>query len=213
MSQDIRVDDPIKELTSLLSRLPSIGERTATRLAFHVLADDPRFARALGESIAQIHDRVVRCTRCGNYGASALCSICSDSKRDHSLVCVVARVPDLVAIERSGTYRGGYHVLHGLLAPLEGIGPERLPLDTLIQRVRNGEVREVVIATPLNVEGEATALYVAETLRDMPCQVSRIASGVPHGGELEFTDQVTLGRAISERKSVHDSTQSQGQEP
>lgn len=194
--------DPIAELVSLLARLPGIGERTATRLAFHVLGSDPVYARALGESLAQVHGRVKRCAVCGNYGADEVCDICRDPRRDASLLCVVARVPDLVAIERSGSFRGRYHVLHGLLAPLDGVGPEELPLGDLAARCEREGVREVVVATPLSVEGEATALYVAEVLRGHDVRVSRIASGVPHGGELEFTDQVTLGRAFEGRKPL-----------
>lgn len=193
--------DPIAELVSLLGRLPGIGERTATRLAFHILAAEPELARALGESLAHVHERVKRCERCGNFGADFVCRICADPRRDESLLCVVARVPDLVALERSGTFRGRYHVLHGLLAPLDGIGPEDLPLDALRARVNETAVREVIVATPLSVEGEATALYVAQVLEDV-CSVSRIASGMPHGGELEFTDQVTLGRALEGRKKI-----------
>ena len=195
-----RSGDPIAELVELLGRLPSIGERTATRLAFHVLGGEADYAVALGKALATIHERVVRCERCGNYGAEAQCTICQDPKREEGVLCVVARVPDLVAIERSFTYRGRYHVLHGLLAPLDGVGPEDLPMDALLRRIDEESVKEVIVATPLNVEGEATALYVAQVLAETGTQVSRIASGVPHGGELEFTDQVTLGRALQDRK-------------
>lgn len=194
--------DPIGEMIALLARLPGVGERTATRLAFHILGVDREYARALGESLARIHDRVRRCETCGNYGAEALCSICTDPRRDRSLVCAVARVPDLVAIERSASFRGTYHVLHGLLAPLDGVGPADLPMDGLVQRCRDDGVREVIVATPLSVEGEATALYLAEVLRPLSVEVTRIASGVPHGGELEYTDQVTIGRALSDRKAI-----------
>lgn len=195
-------DDPIQELVGLLARLPGVGERTAARLAFHVLGTDREYAAALGEAIARIHDRVQRCETCGNYGAHARCAICTDPRRDSRMVCAVARVPDLVAIERSGSFRGRYHVLHGLLAPLDGVGPDELPLDALIRRVEDEGVEEVVVATPLSVEGEATALYLSQVLRQHGVRVSRIASGVPHGGELEFTDQVTLGRAFEGRRDI-----------
>jgi len=194
--------DPLGELVSLLARLPGIGERTATRLAFHVLATAPEYAHALGASVAAIHSRIRRCRVCGNYGAEERCAICLDPRRDGSLICCVARVPDLKAIEQSGSYRGRYHVLHGLLAPLEEVGPSQLPLDSLVRRVREEGVEEIIVATPLNVEGEATALYVAQTLAPLGVKVSRIASGVPHGGELEFTDRVTLGRALMGRRDV-----------
>jgi recombination protein RecR len=196
------VRGPLEELVSLLARLPGIGERTATRLAYHILASDPDYARALGESLASVHARVRRCVRCGNYGGDEICAICADTRRDAATLCCVARVPDLAAIERSGAFRGRYFVLHGLLAPLDGVGPEALPLDGLLARVREDAVQEVVIATPLSVEGEATALYVAQALRGAGVRTSRIASGLPHGGELEFTDQVTLGRALAGRREV-----------
>jgi len=194
--------DPLGELVSLLARLPGIGERTATRLAFHILGAEPEYARAMGESIGAIHSRIRRCNVCGNYGAEETCRICRDPRRDDALLCCVARVPDLLAIEQSGSFRGRYHVLHGLLAPLEDVGPAQLPLDGLVGRVREGSVSEVIVATPLNVEGEATALYVAQTLAREGIKVTRIASGVPHGGELEFTDRVTLGRALSGRRDL-----------
>ena len=195
-------NDPIASLITLLSRLPGIGERTAARLAFYVLEGDQQYAQALGQALSTIHDEVTRCELCGNYGAETRCSICQDPRRDESLICVVAKVPDLIALESLGSFRGRYHVLHGLLAPLDGVGPDQLPLDALERRVTEQAIKELIIATPLNVEGEATALYVADALSALPVKVSRIAAGVPHGGELEFTDQVTLGRAIEDRRSV-----------
>ena len=195
-------EDPIADLVDLLARLPGIGERTATRLAFHVLTGPPEYAGALGRELGTIHERVKRCTRCGNFGAETTCAICRDPRRDERVICVVARVPDLVALERSASFRGRYHVLHGLLAPLDGVGPADLPLDPLVERVRDDGVEEVIVATPLSVEGEATALYIAQALAGTGATVSRIASGVPHGGELEFTDQVTLGRALEGRKRL-----------
>jgi len=195
-------NDPIASLISLLSRLPGIGTRTAARLAFYVLEGEQQYAEALGEALSSIHDQVTRCELCGNYGAESRCAICQDPRRDASLICVVAKVPDLIALEALGSFRGRYHVLHGLLAPLDGIGPNQLPLGALERRVAEEGVNEVIIATPLNVEGEATALYVADALSGAAVRVSRIAAGVPHGGELEFTDQVTLGRALEDRRAV-----------
>jgi recombination protein RecR len=194
--------DPIASLISLLSRLPGIGERTAARLAFFVLEEEAQYADALGQSLSTIHEEVTRCELCGNYGAESRCAICQDPRRDESLVCVVAKVPDLIALEAIGTFRGRYHVLHGLLAPLDGVGPDQLPLDALERRISEEDIKEVIVATPLNVEGEATALYLADALASSPVRVSRIAAGVPHGGELEFTDQVTLGRALEDRRAV-----------
>lgn len=198
----MRVNDPIASLISLLSRLPGIGERTAARLTFHVLEGDAQYADALGRALSSIHEEVRRCELCGNYGADLRCMICQDPRRDASVICVVAKVPDLIALEALGSFRGRYHVLHGLLAPLDGIGPDQLPLDALERRIAEEDVQEVIVATPLNVEGEATALYVADALASSSVRVSRIAAGVPHGGELEFTDQVTLGRALEDRRAV-----------
>lgn len=195
-------DDPLAELVALLGRLPGIGERTATRLAYFVLAEDAAYAHALAGSLGELHERVRRCVSCGNFTPSERCRICTDPRRDGSVLCIVARVPDLVAIERAGSFRGRYHVLHALLAPLDGMSADRIDLEALHARVRAEDVREVVLATPLSVEGEATALYVAQALRPLGVKISRIASGIPHGGELEFADQVTLGRAFEGRKDL-----------
>ena len=196
------MEDPIAELVQLLTRLPGIGERSATRLAHHVLAGDPRYALALGDAVAQLHTRVQRCERCGNWATDSFCRICLDPRRDPFVLCVVARVPDLAAIEKSGIFRGRYHVLHGLLAPLDGVGPEALDVGRLSARIRAEAIREAVVATPLSVEGEATALYLAQVLKPAGVKVSRIASGLPHGGELEFADQITLGRALDGRREL-----------
>ena len=195
-------NDPIEDMITLLARLPGIGERTATRLAFYILGEDAEYAKALGESLGDIHRVIQRCEICANYGAENLCKICQDVRRDERMICVVGRVPDLVAVERSGGFRGRYHVLHKLLAPLDGVGPDQLPLSALVERIKGSDIREVIVATPLSVEGEATALYVAEVLRPLGLNVTRIAAGIPHGGELEYTDQVTLGRAMQDRKSL-----------
>ena len=194
--------DPIALLVGLLSRLPGIGERTAARLTYHILGGPPEYAEALGTALRELHARVRRCTRCGNYTSETLCAICSDVKRDQQLICVVARPPDVAALERGGSFRGCYHVLHGLLAPLDGVGPESLSLPALCARVKEGDVTEVIIATPLSVEGEATALYVAQELRPLGVRCTRIASGLPHGGELEWTDQITLARALEGRREL-----------
>ncbi len=195
-------DDPLAELVALLGRLPGIGERTATRLAYFVLTQDREYAGALASSLESLHDRVRRCASCGNFTSAERCRICTDPRREAGVLCVVARVPDLVAIERAGSYRGRYHVLHALLAPLDGMSADKIDLEALTARIRDEDVREIVLATPLSVEGEATALYVAQALRTSGVRVSRIASGIPHGGELEFADQVTLGRAFEGRKDV-----------
>jgi recombination protein RecR len=194
--------DPIADLMGLLARLPGIGERTALRLAYHVLGASPDYAHALGDCLRDLHARVRRCERCRNYTTETLCRICQDSHRDPSLLCVVARPQDLAALERSNVFRGRYYVLHGMLSPLDGMGPETVELAPLERRIRDDEVKEVIIATPLSVEGEATALYVAQELRPLGVRCTRIASGLPHGGELEYTDQVTLARALDGRRDL-----------
>jgi recombination protein RecR len=194
--------DPIAGLVSLFCRLPGVGERTGARLAYYVLGSAPEFARALGKALSELHDRVRRCEQCGNWGTESLCAICSDPRRDASTICVVARPPDIAALERGGGYRGRYYVLHALLAPLEGVGPSAILLQALLDQARSGSVREVILATPLSVEGEATALYVGQQLKALGVTCSRIASGLPHGGELEWSDQVTLTSALEGRKPL-----------
>lgn len=196
------MDGPIGELVQLLGRLPGIGERTAMRLAFHILASDRAYADALGQTLVGIHDRVHRCEVCGNFGQRTRCDVCLDPRRDPRVLCVVARVQDLIAIERTGSFRGRYHVLHALLAPLDGVGPDKLPLAALSERIRGEGVEEIIVATPLSVDGEATSLYLAQALKPLGVRLTRIASGVPHGGDLEFTDQITLGRAFDGRREL-----------
>jgi recombination protein RecR len=191
----------------LLARLPGVGEKTAQRFALFLATADEGVARELGRALTELRDHVRPCSRCGNIAEAAadevqaLCSVCRDPRRDDGLLCVVGRVQDLLAIERSGAMRGRYFVLGRLLSPLEGVGAEELPLDALKARVRGDQVTEVLVATPPSVDGEATALLVARELLALGARVTRIASGVPHGGDLEFADQVTLGRAIEGRKS------------
>jgi recombination protein RecR len=194
--------DPIAELVQLFARLPGVGERTAMRLAFFVLGAEPTYAKSLAAALEHLHERVRRCEICGNYGARSRCDVCLDPRRESRVLCVVARVQDLMAIERTGTFRGRYHVLHGLLAPLEGMGPDQLPVGQLIQRIGSEGVEEIIVATPLSVDGEATSMYLAQVLKPTGVRLTRIASGVPHGGDLEFTDQITLGRAFDGRREL-----------
>jgi recombination protein RecR len=198
----------LARVAQLFARLPGVGEKTAQRFALFLATGDEGASRELGQALAELRDHVRPCARCGNIadappGEPAVCAVCRDTRRDPALLCVVARVQDLLAIERSGAMRGRYFVLGRLLSPLEGVGAEDLPLDDLRARVRAaGEpVREVLVATPPSVDGEATALLIARELGALGVKVTRIASGVPHGGDLEFADQVTLGRAIEGRKS------------
>lgn len=192
----------IAELAELLGRLPGIGRRSATRLTFHLLRANPEYVARLGGTISSLHDRVRRCSICANVGDEDPCAVCADRGRSGAAVCVVESVPDLWAIEESGTFRGRYHVLHGLLRPLDGVGPDDLNLAALRDRVAGEGIAEVIVATRPSVEGEATALLVKQTLAGLPVRVTRIASGVPHGSELEYADGRTLSRAIDDRREL-----------
>lgn len=198
----------VRQLSQLFARLPSVGEKTAQRFALFLATREPDTARALAEALVAMVEGITSCQRCGNIAEVgddvlvALCDICSDNKRDAGLMCVVARIQDLMSIERSGAFRGRYFVLGKLLSPLEGIGAEALPLDTLRLRLQEEPVREVLVATPPSVDGEATALLLAQELKGSGVTVTRLASGVPHGGDLEFADAVTIGRAIAGRRGL-----------
>jgi len=197
----------LRHVIELLARLPGVGEKTAQRFALHLVAEKSGTAQALGHALSELGERVKSCERCGNIAeldpaGKALCDVCRDSRRDSSLLCVVARVQDLLAVERSGAMRGRYFVLGKLLSPLDGIGQEELPLAQLFSRLAQDGVKEVIVATPPSVDGEATALLLARELSARDVAVSRIASGVPHGGDLEFADQITLGRAIEGRRNL-----------
>src|SRR5512137_656850 len=196
------VADPIARLVKELARLPGIGEKTAQRLAFHVLAAGPAYAEALAAAVTGIVRDVRLCSGCQSLTERDPCGICSDARRDARLLCVVEGVPDLVAIERTHEYRGRYHVLHGALSPLDGVGPGDLKIRELLVRLESEPADEVVIATNPDVEGEATALYLARLLKPLGIRVSRIAQGVPMGGDLEFADQVTLARAMAGRREL-----------
>jgi recombination protein RecR len=194
--------DPIREIVQLLARLPGVGEKSARRMAYHLLSSDPAYAHALGEAVATLSERVRKCVQCGSFTAHERCGICSDVRRSSAQLCVVARPWDVDALERAGSFRGRYHVLHTLLDPLAGMGPAEFPLAALTSRVTSESVNEVILATPATVEGEATALFLAESLRPLGVRASRIASGIPHGSDLEYADPITLGRALEGRRSV-----------
>jgi recombination protein RecR len=196
------VADPIARLVKELARLPGIGEKTAQRLAFHILDAGPERARELADSVVRAVQDVRCCSSCQTLTDIDPCAICSDDRRDPRLLCIVEGVPDLVAIERTHEYRGRYHVLHGVLSPLDGVGPGDLKIRELILRLEKAPVDEVVVATNPDVEGEATALYLAKLLKPLGVRVSRIAQGVPMGGDLEYADQVTLARALAGRREI-----------
>jgi len=194
--------DAIHDLAALLGRLPGIGRRSATRLVLHLLRAPEVYTHELGAAIATLRQRVRLCSTCRGFTERDPCAICADATRDPTLLCVVAQVADLWALEETGLFRGRYHVLHGLVAPLDGVGPDDLRLDLLTRRIDEGEVREVILATRPSLEGEATALLVRELLLDRPVRISRIAQGVPHGSELEYTDRLTLGQALDGRREM-----------
>ena len=191
----------VDNLVAQLTRLPGIGSRTAHRLAFHLLQVPKAEALALAEAIVEVKERVRFCRECGNLTEEEVCSICLDARRDRSIICVVEQPVDLLSLERTGEFRGLYHVLGGSLSPLDGVEPEHLTIDELLGRVEQNGVQEIVLATNPNMTGEATAAYLADRLRGR-VRVTRLASGLPVGGDLEYADEVTLGRALVGRRDM-----------
>jgi len=202
------VSDPIQRLVRELARLPGVGERTATRLAFHLIRRPESQVRELAAALVDVVEKIRLCSVCMNLTERDPCNLCSDGRRDPAALCVVATPTELHAIERAGHYSGRYHVLHGLLSPLDGVGPEDLRIAELLRRVEPGgeppppRVEEVIVATSASVEGEATALYLARLIKPMGVSVTRIASGIPVGGELEYSDQATIARALAGRSPL-----------
>ncbi len=192
----------ILNLIKHISKLPGIGEKTAERLALHILRSPRKDAHQLAQSIVEVKDKVRSCSQCYGLSDSDLCKICSDPARDRSLVCVVEQPADMVAVEKSGAFRGLYHILSGVLSPMDGIGPDDIRIRELITKVEDHQVKEVVLATGTNVEGESTAVFIAQRLQKYPVKVTRIASGVPIGGDLKYVDQVTLKKAMETRHDV-----------
>ncbi len=193
---------PLRRLISLLAKLPGVGEKTATRLALHMLKMPAESVRELGEAIAAIPEAVIRCSTCFNIADEDPCPICSDPARRSDLLCVVESPTDLVPIEKSGEYRGRYHVLGGAISPIDGVMPEDLRVGELLGRLSRGGVAEVVLATNLTAEGEATATYLAGAIKPLNIRVTRIAYGMPVGADLEYTDEITVGRAIKGRREM-----------
>jgi recombination protein RecR len=191
----------VDNLVAQLTRLPGIGSRTAHRLAFHLLQVPKAEALALADAIVEVKERVRFCRECGNLTEEEVCSICLDARRDRSIICVVEQPVDLLSLERTGEFRGLYHVLGGSLSPLDGVEPEHLTIDELLGRVEQNGVQEIVLATNPNMTGEATAAYLADRLRGR-VRVTRLASGLPVGGDLEYADEVTLGRALVGRRDM-----------
>ena len=192
------MSDPIRRLVQHLARLPGVGEKTATRLAFHLVRAPKQQTRELAQALVDLADRIRLCSTCANVTEADPCAQCADPRREDEVICVVATPADVVAIDRGGHFRGRYHVLHGLLSPLEGIGPDDLRIAELMRRLAP-PAREVILATAASVEGEATAMYLARLIKPLGLTVSRIATGLPVGGELEYSDQATIARALAGR--------------
>ncbi|MBC7233760.1 MAG: recombination protein RecR [Chloroflexi bacterium] len=193
---------PVMRLIEEFSRLPGIGPKTASRLTYFLLRAPVEQVQSLAEAIRQVKERTVLCSVCFNIAESSPCAICSSPDRDQSQICVVEEPLDVLAIERTRQYQGLYHVLHGAISPVEGIGPEELKIRELVQRVRNGVVREVLLATNPNLEGEATAMYIARQILPLGIRVTRLARGLPIGGDLEYADEVTLAQALEGRREM-----------
>jgi len=192
----------ILKLVKNLSRLPGIGEKTAERLAMHILRAPRREAEQLSSSIVEVQDKIRLCSFCFTLSDTDVCNICSDRTRNASILCVVEQPADMMAIEKSGSFTGLYHILEGVLSPMDGIGPDNIRIKELLSRIAQGEIKEVVLATSTSVEGEATAAYIAERLENYRVKVTRIASGVPIGGDLKYVDQVTLKKAMEARHDI-----------
>ena len=195
-------EGPVQNLVDELGRLPGIGPKSAQRIAFYLLKAAPEDAKRLARAVVEAKERVSWCRRCFNFAEGDLCVYCRDDRRDPTLLCVVEEPRDIVAVERTQEYRGRYHVLLGAISPIEGIGPDQLKVKELLARVNDEGVQEVILATNPNIEGEATAMYLARLLKPLGLRVTRIASGLPVGGDLEYADEVTLGRALEGRREV-----------
>lgn len=192
----------MQRLIEQLARLPGIGEKTAARLAFFILRADRDYAQALAEAVVNVRDGTRLCSICFGFTDEDPCPICSNPRRAGDAICVVEEPADLIAVERAQHFRGRYHVLHGTIAPLDGVGPDQLKVQPLVERLRNGEVHEVVMATNPTAEGEATALYLAKLIKPLGIRVTRIAHGIPVGGDVEYADVVTLGKALEGRREM-----------
>ncbi|MFH1508986.1 MAG: recombination mediator RecR [bacterium] len=190
---------PIQDLIDEFAKLPGIGNKTAQRLAFYLLKQEPEDLQAFATALSELHAKVNLCRKCHNLTENNLCTICANSARDQETICLVETVLDVVAIEHTGDYKGLYHVLHGTLSPIDGIGPDQLKIDSLVSRLENESIKEVIIATNPSMEGEATAMYVAKKIKPLNVKLSRIARGLPVGGFLEYADDITLSKAMENR--------------
>lgn len=198
----MRYPGPIQRLLDELERLPGVGPKSAQRIAYWFLRAEPADAERLAAAVLEVKRSIHFCPRCYNFAEGELCEVCADPERDTTTICVVEEPRDLAAIERTHEFSGVYHVLHGALSPIDGIGPDQLRIRELVERLGDTSIREVVVATNPNVEGETTAVYIARTIKPLGMKVTRIASGLPVGGDLEFADEVTLGRALEARREM-----------
>jgi len=194
--------DPLNRLVASLAKLPGIGEKTAQRLAFHILRAPPEYARVLSTSIQEVKDKVHLCAHCFSLTEQDLCGFCRDDRRDERVVCVVENVADQMAIERTREFKGRYHVLHGVISPVEGVGPEDLKIRELVARLTREPIKEVILATNISLEGEATAMYLQKQLAASGVRVTRLARGLPVGADLEYADETTLARAFQGRSEM-----------
>jgi recombination protein RecR len=194
-------EGPVQDLIDELGRLPGVGPKSAQRIAFYLLAADPVDVRRLVLALTEVKDKVKFCSICGNVSEEEHCRVCRDPRRDLTVICVVEEPKDVVAIERTREFRGRYHILGGAISPIEGVGPDDLRIRELMVRLADGSVTELILATDPNLEGEATATYLARLVREMDVKVTRLASGLPVGGDLEYADEVTLGRAFEGRRA------------
>jgi recombination protein RecR len=195
---------PVQDLIDELGRLPGVGPKSAQRIAFHLLKLPRHDALRLAQAITEVKDRVSFCRRCFNVAEGDECGICADDRRDRTVLCVVEEPRDIVAVEKTGEFRGRYHVLQGAISPIEGVGPDQLRVKELLARLEPEAVAEVILCTNPNIEGEATAMYLSRLLKPLGLRVTRIASGLPVGGDLEYADELTLGRALEGRREVDD---------
>jgi recombination protein RecR len=195
-------EGPVQRLIDELGRLPGVGPKSAQRIAYYILKAAPEDAGRLASAIVEVKEKISWCRRCFNMAEGELCQFCLDERRDDTLICVVEEPRDIVAIERTREFTGRYHVLQGTISPIEGVGPDQLRIKELLARVRDEGVKEVILATNPNTDGEVTAMYLARMLQDSEVRVTRIASGLPVGGDLEYADEVTLGRALEGRREV-----------
>jgi recombination protein RecR len=194
--------NPLSKLIFELSKLPGIGEKSATRLAYYILNQDQSYAESLSHALTEAKSKLRYCDECFNFSENEKCEICTDEKRNHLQICVVERPSDVTPVEKTGTYRGVYHVLHGLLSPLDGVGPEDLKMRQLFVRLKEKDIQEVIFALNPSVEGEATTLYLSRLLKPIGIKLSQVAYGIPFGGTIEFTDRQTLGKALENRTEM-----------